>query len=57
LGRIAIVPAAVVTSARRWQKLGIFKTTLINQLMVLAYALGISPNKLARLYRGRSKTP
>lgn len=49
-GKIGIAPAKVITSARRWQKLGVFKTTLINQLIILGYYLGISPIKLARLY-------
>ncbi|MDH3558342.1 MAG: TIGR04283 family arsenosugar biosynthesis glycosyltransferase, partial [Deltaproteobacteria bacterium] len=35
-GRIAIAPVAVQTSARRWLKLGILKTTLINQAVLLA---------------------
>jgi rSAM/selenodomain-associated transferase 2 len=51
-GKISIIPKAVLTSGRRWQKLGVFKTTLINQLVILGYYLGISPTKLARFYRG-----
>jgi uncharacterized protein len=51
LGKIAIVSQPVITSARRWQKLGIFKTTLINQLVIAAYFLGISPDRIARWYR------
>lgn len=50
-GKIAIAPAKVLTSGRRWQKLGVVKTTLINQLIILGYYLGISPTKLARFYR------
>ena len=49
-GRIAIAPAAVLTSSRRWQKLGVFKTTLINQLVILGYYLGIPPKQLRCLY-------
>lgn len=52
-GRIAIVPAFVLTSGRRWERLGIIKTTLINQLIILGYFLGVSPDKLARWYRGK----
>lgn len=55
LGKIAIAPAAVLTSARRWQKLGILKTTLLNQLIVAAYFLGINPERIARWYRGNSE--
>lgn len=52
-GKIAIAPAAVTTSGRRWQKLGIWKTTLINQLIIAGYYLGISPTKLRNFYRSR----
>jgi rSAM/selenodomain-associated transferase 2/rSAM/selenodomain-associated transferase 1 len=51
IGHIAIVPRAVTTSARRWHKLGILKTTLINQLVIGAYLLGVSPDRIARWYR------
>lgn len=50
-GKIKILPAAVITSGRRWQQLGILKTTLINQFMILGYYLGIPPEKLAYFYR------
>jgi rSAM/selenodomain-associated transferase 2 len=53
-GHIAIAPAAVITSARRWEKLGVLKTTLINQAVLVAYFLGSNPERLARWYR-RSK--
>jgi hypothetical protein len=49
-GRIAIVPVPIVTSARRWEKMGVLKTTLINQAMIVAYLLGVSPLRLARWY-------
>ncbi|WP_416674782.1 TIGR04283 family arsenosugar biosynthesis glycosyltransferase [Egbenema bharatensis] len=55
LGKIAIVPAPVTTSARRWQKLGILQTTLINQLAIVAYFSGISPERIARWYRRSEK--
>lgn len=50
-GRITIVPAPVVTSGRRWQKLGVVKTTLINQLIIAGYFLGVPPAQLVRWYR------
>lgn len=50
-GRITIVPAPVVTSGRRWQKLGVMKTTLINQLIIAGYFLGVPPTQLVRWYR------
>jgi uncharacterized protein len=54
-GRVAIAPAAVQTSARRWQKLGIFKTTVINQVMIVGYRLGIPLESLTKLYRQAGK--
>lgn len=53
-GKITILPASVLTSGRRWQKLGVVKTTLINQLVIIGYFLGVSPDKLVRFYRRSS---
>jgi len=50
-GKIVIVTESVKTSPRRWLHLGIFKAWLINQLIVTAYYLGISPDRLSRWYR------
>ena len=50
-GRIEIAPVPVQTSARRWKELGILKTTLINQAVLLAYFLGSDHERLARWYR------
>ena len=50
-GRIGIVQADAVTSARRWQKRGLLRTTLINQVILTGFCLGIPPLTLASLYR------
>jgi rSAM/selenodomain-associated transferase 2 len=50
-GKVAILPAAVKTSARRWRNLGILKTTLINQAVLLGYFMGVNPERLARWYK------
>ena len=50
LGSIGIVAAPATTSARRWQQLGIVQTTLINQILLAGFFMGISPQRLARLY-------
>ena len=50
-GNIAIVPEPVVTSARRWRALGVGRTTLINQMVIAAYYLGVPPARIARWYR------
>ena len=50
-GKIFILPESVQTSARRWLNFGILKTWLLNQIIVLAYHFGISPQRLSRWYR------
>lgn len=51
IGRIVIIPTPVLTSARRWLKKGVFKTTLLNQVVIIAYLLGFSPERIYRWYR------
>ncbi|MBL8825522.1 MAG: TIGR04283 family arsenosugar biosynthesis glycosyltransferase [Planctomycetaceae bacterium] len=50
-GRIVIASATVVTSARRWQRLGVVKTTWRNVMILSAYFAGVSPFRLARWYQ------
>jgi rSAM/selenodomain-associated transferase 2 len=54
-GHIRIAPAHVVTSARRWQGLGVLRTTLINTVIVAGLLFRVSPNILAALYRAPRK--
>ncbi|MCI5142296.1 MAG: glycosyltransferase, partial [Candidatus Electrothrix sp. ATG1] len=55
LGKIGLAQNYVTTSARRWHRHGLVKTTLINQLMLLGRAIGISPQQLARFYYAQRK--
>ena len=50
-GKIIILPECATTSARRWQNMGIMRTTLINQLIVCGYGLGFPPVILAKWYQ------
>ena len=52
-GCIKILPLTATTSARRWRKLGVLRTTLINQAIIIAYLLGVPPKKLADWYGKR----
>lgn len=54
-GRIVTAPLPVLTSARRWENLGMVRATLINYAIPLAYYLGASPSRLARWYRGKCR--
>ncbi len=57
-GRITLSPLAALTSARRWESVGILRATLLNQVFLLAYLLGMPPRKIAQWYyregQGRS---
>lgn len=54
-GRIRIAPSAVTTSNRRWRQQGVFRTTLLNQGIILGYHLGVAPRRLAQVYSGRTQ--
>jgi rSAM/selenodomain-associated transferase 2 len=49
--KIFIIPEQVMTSARRWEKEGVLYCTLRNWALQLSYALGVSPERLARWYK------
>ena len=49
--RPANLSARVVTSSRRWEQRGIIRTVVLMWRMRLAYALGASPQRLAKLYQ------
>ncbi len=51
-GSISLASKPVKTSARRWIKRGILRTTILNQMCLIAYRLGFSDQTIARLYRG-----
>jgi uncharacterized protein len=50
-GRIVTSKATAVTSGRRWHRLGVLRTSVINKLMIAGYRLGVRPDRLARFYR------
>jgi rSAM/selenodomain-associated transferase 2 len=61
-GRIHILKEEVLTSARRWQRLGVLRTTLINQMMVAGFLFGLPGDFLAKVYgavhkRGNGRFP
>lgn len=49
-GKVITLPAKITTSARRWRNMGVIRTTLINQAIVIAYKLGIAPQRLSKMY-------
>ncbi len=55
-GRPACLRPKAVTSSRRWEQRGVLRTVLQMWSLRLAYALGGSPERLARIYSGRTNT-
>ena len=51
-GRIATAPVPVITSSRRWEEKGVWRTTLINQICIVGYCLGVAPSRIHRWYDG-----
>jgi rSAM/selenodomain-associated transferase 2 len=49
--RLAVIESPVTTAARRFVEQGSFRTVATNWLIWLLYLLGVSPHRLASLYR------
>jgi len=54
-GRIIIIRAPARTSGRRYKKLGYFRTTLVNQMIVGGIFCRVPPDRLAQIYRNSKK--
>jgi rSAM/selenodomain-associated transferase 2 len=55
-GRLMILPQAVHTSGRRWQRDGVLYTTVRNTVLITLYFWGVPPEKLQRWYRARRRS-
>jgi uncharacterized protein len=52
VGRTTLLPLTVRTSGRRFLQKGLVRTAMLNWTIIAAYHLGVSPERLARWYRG-----
>jgi hypothetical protein len=50
LGRLALLPARIYVSPRRWRHQGLLRQTLRNWALTAAAALGVGTETLARFY-------
>lgn len=58
VGTLVRVDETVTTGKRHWERLGVFRTTLLNWTMVTLYSLGVPAERLAPYYcRLRSPSP
>lgn len=51
IGRPACIREPVITSSRRWEERGIVRTIILMWGLRFGYWVGISPQRLARIYR------
>jgi rSAM/selenodomain-associated transferase 2 len=51
IGKVIIVPGTITTGARRFNQRGVVRTVATNWLILVLYLCGVSPHRLARLYR------
>jgi len=57
-GPVVTLGEAAITSSRRWQRLGVLRTTGLNLAMIAGFRAGVPPERLARFYRGtRQRKP
>jgi len=54
-GRIVTLKQPAVTSSRRWQRLGVLRTTLINLLMAAGFIGKVPISRLEQFYRSAGK--
>lgn len=52
-GRTVLLPARIITSARRWEANGIVRTVLLMWGLRIAHRLGLPPDRCAQLYGGK----
>jgi hypothetical protein len=50
-GRFVVVTARLHVSARRWQRRGVIRQTLLNWTLLALYFAGVPPSRLARYYQ------
>jgi len=49
-GKIVLLQQAITTSARRWNRQGIFFASIRNIILLMLYLMGVSPKRLAKWY-------
>ena len=55
LGRVGVLDTPATTSARRWEQAGMLAAALTNQVVAAGALLGLSPDRLRRVYDRRGK--
>ncbi|TWT64029.1 TIGR04283 family arsenosugar biosynthesis glycosyltransferase [Rubinisphaera italica] len=53
-GNVAITTSTAPTSAKRWKRFGVIRNTWANQICIMLYLCGFSPESIAAYYSRRS---
>lgn len=56
IGPIRLLDQSSTTSSRRWERLGVCRNVLYNQICIGAYKLGVCPRRLSIWYSRRTNT-
>jgi rSAM/selenodomain-associated transferase 2 len=51
LGKVACLKDVLITSSRRWEQFGVARTVTLMWKLRLLFWLGVSPDRLARMYK------
>jgi hypothetical protein len=51
MGRTCVLSERIITSARRWKKQGVFRTTWYNWLLTVGFSFKVPPSFLKDIYR------
>ena len=54
---LRVLDEAVLCDGRRWERLGVLRTTLTNQMLVLLFDLGVAPATIFKWYYGAAPLP
>lgn len=50
-GKLVFIPSPIVTSSRKWERFGVFRTTAAHWLVALGFLLSVPPCHLKTLYQ------
>jgi rSAM/selenodomain-associated transferase 2 len=51
LGKVACLKDVLITSSRRWEQFGVVRTIILMWKLRLLFWLGVSPDRLAKMYK------
>jgi rSAM/selenodomain-associated transferase 2 len=53
-GKVVLLGTRALTSGRRFARLGVLRTMIMNWILIAAFRCGVDPERLARIYRRKA---